>query len=96
MAVTVRLTDDIDVSRGSMLCRPNNRPTVGQDLDATVCWMTDRPLRERQRLLVKHTTRTAKCVVRDVMYRLDVNTLHPRRVGRGAGAERHRPGGAAG
>jgi bifunctional enzyme CysN/CysC len=44
MSVTVHLADDVDVSRGDMLCRPNNRPTVGQDLDAMICWMSDQPL----------------------------------------------------
>ncbi len=76
MAVTVRLTDEIDISRGDMLCRPNNRPTVSQDIDAMVCWMSERgSLRPGSRLLVKHTTRTAKVIVRDLAYRLDVNTL---------------------
>ena len=76
MAVTVRLTDDIDVSRGSMLCRPNNRPTVGQDLDATVCWMTDRPLVPGMMLALKHTTNNVRVKVSELQYRLDINTLH--------------------
>ena len=59
MSVTVRLTDDLDVSRGDMICRPNNAPTVAQDIDAMVCWMTDEPLRPGQKLAIKHTTRTA-------------------------------------
>ncbi|RMH81921.1 MAG: sulfate adenylyltransferase subunit CysN [Actinomyces sp.] len=76
MSVTVRLTDELDVSRGDMLCRPNNRPTVSQDIDAMVCWMSERgSLQAGSRLLVKHTTRTAKVIVRDLAYRLDVNTL---------------------
>ncbi len=76
MSVTMRLTDDIDVSRGDMICRPHNRPAVGQDLDAMVCWMTDRPLRQGDFLALKHTTRWVRAVVRDIHYRLDVNTLH--------------------
>ncbi len=77
MSVTMRLTDDIDVSRGDMICRPHNRPTVGQDLDAMVCWMTDRPIRRSGDFLaLKHTTRWVRAVVRDIHYRLDVNTLH--------------------
>jgi len=76
MSVTVRLEDDIDVSRGDMLCRPNNRPTVGQDLDAMVCWMVDRPLQKRGRYALKHTTNWVRALVKDVGYRLDVNTLH--------------------
>ena len=76
MAVTVRLTDDLDVSRGDMICRPANAPHVTQDLDAMVAWMTDEPLRPRQRIAVKHSTRTVRAVVKDLQYRLDVNTLH--------------------
>jgi len=76
MSVTMRLTDDIDVSRGDMICRPHNRPAVGQDLDAMVCWMTDRPLRKGDFLALKHTTRWVRAVVRDIHYRLDVNSLH--------------------
>jgi bifunctional enzyme CysN/CysC len=76
MSVTLRLTDDIDVSRGDMICRPHNRPTVGQDLDAMVCWMTDRPVQVGDFLALKHTTRWVRAVVRDIHYRLDVNSLH--------------------
>ena len=76
MSVTVRLQDDLDVSRGDMICRPNNAPASTQDLEATICWMTDRPLRAGARYTIKHTTRTARAVVRDLRYRLDVNTLH--------------------
>jgi bifunctional enzyme CysN/CysC len=76
MSVTVRLADDLDVSRGDTICRPANAPLVTQDLDAMVCWMTDEPLRPRQRIAVKHTTRTVRAVVKDLQYRLDVNTLH--------------------
>jgi bifunctional enzyme CysN/CysC len=76
MSVTVRLADDLDVSRGDMLCRPSNRPTVGQDVEAMVCWLTDTPLRPRGRYAIKHTTREARALVTDLQYRLDVNTLH--------------------
>jgi bifunctional enzyme CysN/CysC len=76
MSVTVRLADDLDISRGDLICRPTNAPHVTQDLDALVSWMTDEPLRPRQRLAVKHTTRTVRAMVKDVQYRLDVNTLH--------------------
>ncbi len=76
MSVTMRLADDIDVSRGDMFCRPHNRPTVGQDLDAMVCWMTEKPVQVGDFLALKHTTRWVRAVVRDIHYRLDVNTLH--------------------
>ncbi|MEZ4336635.1 MAG: sulfate adenylyltransferase subunit CysN [Sandaracinaceae bacterium] len=76
MAVTVHLEDDIDVSRGDMICRPNNQPMVGQDLEAMVCWMVDRPLQLRGRYALKHTTHWVRAMVKDIHYRLDVNTLH--------------------
>ena len=76
MSVTVRLEDDIDVSRGDMICRPHNAPTPTQDVDAMVCWMTNEPLRPRQKLAIKHTTRSARAMVQEIRYRLDVNTLH--------------------
>ena len=76
MSVTVRLEDDVDVSRGDMIARPANAPKPSQDIDAMVCWMTNEPLRPRQKLAIKHTTRTARALVKDVQYRLDVNTLH--------------------
>jgi bifunctional enzyme CysN/CysC len=77
MSVTLRLADDIDISRGDMIARPHNRPRVAQDLDAMVCWMSDeRTLAPRTRLVIKHTTRTARTMVTGLQYRLDVNTLH--------------------
>jgi bifunctional enzyme CysN/CysC len=74
--VTLRLADDLDVSRGNMICRPHNAPTVTQELDAMVCWFSDRPLQARGKYILKHTTRSVKCLVRDLHYRLEVNTLH--------------------
>ncbi|WP_404352593.1 GTP-binding protein [Phycicoccus jejuensis] len=77
MSVTVRLEDEIDISRGDMLCRPHNMPTVTQDIDAMVCWMDETaPFQVGRKYSIKHTTRTARAVVRDLQYRLDVNTLH--------------------
>src|SRR6266704_1954562 len=77
MSVTLLLADDLDVSRGDMLCRPHNQPPAAQDVQAMVCWMSDvRALSTGSRLIVKHTTRTVKALVRDLQYRLDVNTLH--------------------
>src|SRR6202789_2033421 len=77
MSVTLLLDDDVDISRGDMICRPNNRPRAAQDLEGLVCWMSaERPLTPRSRLVVKHTTRTVKAIVTDLHYRIDVNTLH--------------------
>ncbi|MEV0380639.1 sulfate adenylyltransferase subunit CysN [Nonomuraea sp. NPDC050643] len=77
MSVTLRFEDDIDISRGDMIARPNNQPQAAQELEAMVCWMADGlKLTPRSKLMIKHTTRTARALVRDLHYRLDVNTLH--------------------
>ncbi len=77
MSVTLLLDDDVDISRGDMICRPHNQPAVAQDIEAMVCWMAgDKPLTPRTRLVVKHTSRTVKAIVTDLHYRIDVNTLH--------------------
>ncbi|MGC5332768.1 sulfate adenylyltransferase subunit 1 [Micromonospora sp. DT62] len=77
MSVTVRLEDEIDISRGDMICRPNNAPAVSQDIEAMVCWMDEtRPLQVGGRYAIKHTTRSARAIVRGLHYRLDVNSLH--------------------
>ena len=96
MSVTLLLDDDVDISRGDMICRPNNRPAVAQDIEAMVCWMSsDGRWRRRSRLVVKHTSRTVKAIVTDLHYRIDVNTLHRDEAATAAGAERDRPGPAA-
>lgn len=77
MSVTVRLTDEIDISRGDMICRPNNAPAVAQDIEAMVCWMDEtRPLQLGGRYVIKHTTRSARAILRGLHYRLDINSLH--------------------
>ncbi|MEO8692097.1 MAG: GTP-binding protein, partial [Acidimicrobiales bacterium] len=77
MSVSLRLEDDIDVSRGDMICRPHNQPTVSQDIDAMVCWMGERSnLTAGSKLAIKHTTRSARAIVKQLHYRLDVDTLH--------------------
>jgi sulfate adenylyltransferase subunit 1 (EFTu-like GTPase family) len=77
MSVTLLLDDDVDISRGDLICRPHNRPAAAQDVEGMVCWMTaDKPLAPHSRLIVKHTTRTVKGIVTDLHYRIDVNTLH--------------------
>ncbi len=75
MSVSVRLADDIDISRGDMLCRPHNAPTATQDVDAMVCWFSDKPLREGGTYTIKHTTRSARARVQKLHYLLDVNSL---------------------
>jgi bifunctional enzyme CysN/CysC len=77
MSVTIRLEDEIDTSRGSMICRPRNQPTVGQDIDAMICWMSEsRPIQAGDRYTIKHTTQTGRAIVKEITYQLDVNSLH--------------------
>ncbi len=77
MAVTITLTDDIDIGRGDMICRPHNLPAVVQDIDAQICWMDESAsLMVGRRYAIKHTTRWARAVVKGISYRIDVNTLH--------------------
>jgi bifunctional enzyme CysN/CysC len=76
MSVSLRLADNLDVSRGDLFCRPNNLPTTTQDVDAMVCWFSERPLQAGAFLGIKHTTRSARARVQQLRYRLDVNTLH--------------------
>ncbi len=74
MSVTLHLADAVDVGRGDMVCRPDNQPTVGQELDAMLCWLADKPLAAKGRYALKHTTRWTRAVIGEVSYRLDVNT----------------------
>ncbi|HEX2064881.1 MAG TPA: GTP-binding protein, partial [Acidimicrobiales bacterium] len=76
MSVTVRLEDELDISRGDMICRPGNHPTVGQEIEAMVCWLSERPLNPGGKYALKHTTKWSRAVIRDLRYRLDINTLH--------------------
>jgi bifunctional enzyme CysN/CysC len=76
LSVVIELEDQIDISRGDMICRTHNQPTIAQELEAMVCWMSDGPLREGSRFVLKHTSRSVKAIVDELRYRIDVNTLH--------------------
>ncbi|MCC5935817.1 MAG: sulfate adenylyltransferase subunit CysN [Lunatimonas sp.] len=76
MSVTITLADEIDISRGDMLVRPNNVPQVGQDLEVMLCWMNQRPLQGRTKFILRHTTQECQAMVKDIQYRVNVNTLH--------------------
>lgn len=76
MSVTIRLEDEVDVSRGDMICRLYNQPTVTQDIDAMVCWMDESPLRAGQKYAIKHTTRSVRALVKEIQYELDIDSLH--------------------
>ncbi len=75
MSVTVRLADELDVSRGDLICRPGDRPALARDLVADVCWMADAPLRPGGRYAIKHATHTARAMVDALDDRVDISTL---------------------
>jgi bifunctional enzyme CysN/CysC len=75
MSVTIRLADDVDVSRGNMLADPDRPPVVARELEARVCWMSERPLEPRAKIGVKHTTRTVRAIVEELVSVVDIRTL---------------------
>jgi len=75
-SVVLRTADERDIGRGDMIVRPMNTPTVGRDIDSTLCWMVDQPMREGQEFWLRHTTREVKARVTELVYRIDVDTLH--------------------
>ncbi len=75
-SVAMTLDDDIDISRGDMIVKPNNPPTVNQDIEAMVCWFSERPLAVRAKYVLRHTTNEVKAIVREIRYKVDINTLH--------------------
>ena len=76
MSVIMTLEDEIDISRGDMIVRPNNSPMIGQDIDVMVCWMSQSKLMERTKLLVKHSTQECQSLVKKILYKVNVNTHH--------------------
>ena len=74
-SVAVQVADQVDLARGDILARPDEAPATTQDVDATLCWLSDQPLQPGARVLVKHATRTVRAVVREVRDALDVDTL---------------------
>jgi sulfate adenylyltransferase subunit 1 len=76
MSVTLLLEDDLDLSRGDMIVRENNQPHVGQDLEVMICWFNEQPLQPRGKYAIMHTTKEARCIIKEIRYKLDINTLH--------------------
>ncbi len=76
MSVAITLEDDIDISRGDMLARPHNQPTSTQDIDFMMCWMGNEPFNPAKKYIVLHTTNQVKCIVKELQYKVDINTLH--------------------
>ena len=76
MSIAVELTDDIDISRGDMIVKPNNQPKVEQDIDAMICWFSPQPLKVGGKYILRHTTSEVRAMVKDVIYKMDINELH--------------------
>lgn len=75
MSVTITLEDDIDISRGDMLVKEENMPVITQDIEVMMCWMNEKPLQINGKYALKHTTRDVRCIVQEVRYKVNVNTL---------------------
>lgn len=75
-SVTITLDTDIDISRGDMIVRENNTPNVDQNIDMMVCWMNEKRLVPNGKYAIRHTTKEARCIIKDVRYKVDINTLH--------------------
>ena len=76
MSVSVQLKHDLDVSRGDMIVRVNNQPTSTQDIDGLICWMDRNPPRPGTKYILQHTSREVKAVMKSIVYKIDINTLH--------------------
>ncbi len=77
MSVTLLLEDDLDLGRGDMIVRPQNQPKTSQDIDLMICWFSKQPLKERGKYAVMHSTQDeVRCIVKNIQYRMDINTLH--------------------
>ena len=76
MSVSLTLTDEVDVSRGDMIVRSNNLPSMGQEVSMMVCWLNEKPLVPNGRYFVKHTTKDTRCFIKEIHYKVDINTLH--------------------
>ncbi|MBL7105895.1 MAG: sulfate adenylyltransferase subunit CysN [Bacteroidales bacterium] len=75
MSVTLRLSDDLDISRGDMIIKENNVPQIDQNLDVMICWMSEKPLSPGTKYYLKHITQDVRCLIKGIKYKVDVNTL---------------------
>ena len=76
MSVCMTLTDDIDISRGDMLVRENNKPMIKQDIEVMLCWMNEKRMTLGGKYSIRHTSQTARCIVKEIKYKIDINSLH--------------------
>jgi sulfate adenylyltransferase subunit 1 len=74
-SVTMLLEDDFDLGRGDMIVREHNKPEITQDVEVMVCWFSDRPLQPNGKYILKHTSSEVRCIVKEIRYKLDINTL---------------------
>lgn len=76
MSVTMTLEDEIDISRGDIISKPNNQPLAEQDIDVMLCWMNQRTVNLNSKFYLRHTTREVRGVLKEIQYKLDISTLH--------------------
>jgi sulfate adenylyltransferase subunit 1 len=74
-SVAISLKDDLDISRGDMIVKEDHLPQIGQDITAMICWLNERPMRPGAKYWIKHTTREARCIIREVSFKVDINSL---------------------
>lgn len=75
MSVSILLDDEIDIGRGDMLVRENNFPEVSQDIDIMLCWLNEKVLKEGSRYILRHTTKEVRCMVKEILYKIDITNL---------------------
>lgn len=76
MNVVINLEDDIDISRGDMIVKPNNQPRVGQDIELMICWLNEKQIVLGGKYAIRHTVKDARCIIKSIRYKVDINTLH--------------------
>lgn len=76
MSVTITLEDEIDISRGDMIVKPNNQPSATQDVELMICWLNEKGLQPNGKYILKHTSKECRCIVKDIRYKMNINTLH--------------------
>jgi len=76
MSVTMTLEDEIDISRGDMIVKPNNQPNATQDVEVMICWLNEKPLQANGKYILKHTSKECRCIVKEIRYKVNINTLH--------------------
>ncbi len=74
-SIAITIEDDIDISRGDMIVKANNEPEISQDIDLMICWLGDTPMIPNGKYAVKHTTKDVRCMIKEVVYKIDINTL---------------------